>query len=256
MSTYVFDNAWHEARQRLSLLEQCLDPSTVRRIKGLGIADGWHCLEVGAGGGSVARWLCSQVGETGQVVAIDIDTRFLDAMPETNLEVRRHNLISDSLPQNSFDLIHTRMVLMHIPSREQILPQLISALKPGGWLLLEEADIYPVLATASGSYGQVWTAFMQSMIRLGIAPEWPRQLPQLLAERGLAEVGAEGDITIFPGDSPMAKFWGLTWTQVREQIRAASVDDETLNHALRDLCDASKWFTGPAIIAACGRRSS
>src|SRR5215471_16911711 len=110
MSTYAFDNAWHKARQRLELLEQCLDPGTFRRLRSLGIAAGWQCLEVGAGGGSVAQWLCSQVGASGRVTAIDMDTRFLDALHEPNLEVRAHNLISDRLPENSFDLIHTRMV--------------------------------------------------------------------------------------------------------------------------------------------------
>jgi len=254
MSTYVFDNAWEQARQRLALLEQCLDPVTCRRIKALGIANGWQCLEAGAGGGSIAQWLCSRVGVTGRVVAIDIDTRFLDALHQTNLEVRRHNLISDQLPENSFDLVHTRLVLMHIPSRHEILRRLVSALKPGGWLLLEEQDVYPVLATASGSYRQVWTAFMQGMARQGVAPEWARDLPQLLGEQRLHEVGAEGDIPIFSGASLMAQFWSLTWKQVRAQIQAVLNEDEILDDALRTLGDATKWFAGPANIAAWGRR--
>src|SRR5215475_6958128 len=119
MSSYAFDNSWYRARQRLALLEQCLDAGTCRRISALGLADGWQCLEVGAGAGSVARWLCSQVGAAGRVVAIDIDTSFLDTLDEPNLEVRRHNLVSDTLPPDSFDLIHARMVLMHLPSREE-----------------------------------------------------------------------------------------------------------------------------------------
>jgi len=257
MSSYAFDNRWHKARQRLAFLEQCLDPGTCSRIRALGITNGWECLEVGAGGGSVAQWLCSQVGAAGRVLAIDIDTNFLDSLDEANLEVRRHNLVSDTLPQNNFDLIHARMVLMHIPSREEILPRLVSALKPGGWLLLEESDIYPVLATASGSYRQVWERFKQGMIEhAGVAPEWARKLPQLLAEQGLQEVGAEGDIPMFPGGSPMAQFWSLTWEQVRERILAAGVDEKILDEVLGMLSDATEWFTGPAIIAAWGRRPS
>jgi len=257
MSTYAFNNDWHRARQRLAFLEQCLDPGTFRRVGALGIADRWQCLEVGAGGGSVAQWLCSQVGASGRVVAIDIDTRFIDGLQEPNLEVRSHNLISDNLPQNSFDLVHTRMVLMHIPSREEILPRLVSALKPGGWLVIEEADIYPVLATASGSYRQVWDAFGRSMVQdAGIAAEWARQLPQLLARQGLQAVAAEGEIPMFPGTSAMAEFWSLTWTQVRERILAAGVDENILEDVLRMLSDTTEWFTGPAIIAAWGRRPS
>ena len=255
MSTYAFDNAWQEARRRLTLLEQCLDQGTLRRIRALGIADGWQCLEAGAGGGSVAQWLCSVVGAAGRVVAIDLDTRFLDELHEANLEVRRHNLISDQLPENSFDLVHTRMVLMHIPSREEILPRLVSALRPGGWLLLEEADTYPVFATTSGSYRQVWAAFTHRMVQdAGVAPEWARQIPRLLAKHGLHEVGAEGDIQLFPGASAGAEFWSLTWKQVRERILAAGVDGNILDEVQAMLSDPTKWFTGPALIAAWGRR--
>jgi len=254
MTTYAFNNDWHSARRRLALLEQGLDPGTFRRVRALGIAGGWQCLEVGAGGGSVAQWLCSQVGPSGRVVAIDMDTRFLDGLQESNLEVRSHNLISDSLPQDSFDLVHTRMVLMHIPSREEILPRLVSALKPGGWLLIEEADIYPILATATGPLRQVWDAFGRSLVQdAGVAADWARQLPQMLARQGLQEVGADGEITIFPGTSPMAEFWGLSWTQVREKI-LAGVDEQIFEDVLRMLSDSTEWFTGPAIIAAWGRR--
>jgi|SRR5215831_2356884 len=255
MSTYAFRNDWDRARQRLAFLEQGLDPGTFRRVRALGIAAGWQCLEVGAGGGSVAQWLCSQVGASGRVVAIDLDTRFLDGLHEPNLEVRRHNLISDSLPENSFDLVHTRMVLMHIHSREEILPRLVSALKPGGWLVIEEADVYPILATASGSCRQVWEAFGKTMVQdAEVAPQWARQLPQLLAKQGLQEVAAEGEITMFPGSSHMAEFWRLTWTQVREKILEAGLDANILEDVLRMLSDPTEWFTGPAIIAAWGRR--
>jgi ubiquinone/menaquinone biosynthesis C-methylase UbiE len=256
MSTYAFKNDWDRARQRLAFLEQGLDPGTFRRVTALGIADGWQCLEVGAGGGSVAQWLCTQVGASGRVVAVDIDTRFLDGLKESNLEVRCHNLLTDDLPQNTFDLVHTRMVLMHIPSRDEILPRLVSALKPGGWLLIEEADIYPILATAQGSLRQVWDAFGRSMVQdSGVAPDWARQLPQLLARQGLQAVGAEGEITVFPGASKMAQFWNLTWTQVRERILAAGVDENILEEVLEMLRDSTEWFTGPAIIAAWGRRA-
>jgi SAM-dependent methyltransferase len=252
--TYAFDNAWQHARQRLSLLEECLDPATFRRMESVGLAEGWSCLEAGGGGGSVARWLCTRVGPGGRVVATDLDTRFLDQLREPNLEVVKLDLTTGNLRSNTFDLVHTRLVLMHIPARVEILGKLVAALKPGGWLLVEEQDIYPVLATAIGPYSRVWSAFAQATAAKGVARDWARNLPQVLAGLGLHNVEAEAIVSMFPGASPMAEFWSLTWTQVREQLDVALAGSATLDEALRMLEDATNWFTGPAVVAAWGRR--
>ena len=91
MSNYTLDNSWNKARRRLSLLEEHLDPMTKRRLTMLGIRQGLRCLEVGAGGGSVASWLCEQVGPTGRVVATDIDIQFAirRQFPKRSLRPRR-----------------------------------------------------------------------------------------------------------------------------------------------------------------------
>ena len=96
--TYAFDNVWVNARQRLQGLEQLLDAGTVRYLETLGVAEGWHCLEVGAGGGSVTGWLCRRVGPAGFVMATDLDTRFLEALASPNPDVRRHDIVADDLP--------------------------------------------------------------------------------------------------------------------------------------------------------------
>lgn len=53
MADYALDNAWEKARRRLALLEQQLDPLSQRRLAELGVSEGWQCLEVGGGGGSI-----------------------------------------------------------------------------------------------------------------------------------------------------------------------------------------------------------
>jgi len=95
---YVFDNAADETRTRLDVLEAIYDEGTIRHIEARGIHEGWTCLEVGGGAGSVAAWLAQRVGPSGRVLATDIDTRYLDRRDVTNLEVRRHNIAIDPLP--------------------------------------------------------------------------------------------------------------------------------------------------------------
>jgi len=254
-TTYAFDNAWRQARERLALLETCPDPATTRRMTALGVGDGWTCLDVGAGGGSVAAWLCGRVGASGKVVATDIDTRFLDALAEPNLEVRRHDVVTDPLPTATFDLVHTRMVLMHQPEREQLLARLVDALKPGGWLLVEEQDLFPISAVASGLYADTWAAFHRAARSHGARGDWARELPSLLARQGLDQVGAEGDVPFFAGGSPMAEFWRLTWEQLRVGIVKAGADEQDVERALCLLADPEQQFIGPAIVAAWGRRA-
>jgi len=59
------------------------------------VAAGWRCLEVGAGGGSIAEWLCDRVGPDGRVVATDLDTRWVAKLSQPYLEVRVHDLLED-----------------------------------------------------------------------------------------------------------------------------------------------------------------
>jgi len=51
-----------------------------------------------------------------------------------------HNIVADELERDAFDLVHTRAVLVHLAERDIALDRLVAALKPGGWLLVEETD--------------------------------------------------------------------------------------------------------------------
>jgi len=188
--SYVVPNSWEHARQRLELLEACYDAASVERASALGVSEGWRCLDAGAGHGSFARWLASRVGAAGSVIAADLDTRLLAGITEPNIEVRQTDLVSDPLPAAEFDFVHTRLVLMHIPAREQVLGRLCAALRPGGILMLEEQDAFPVLATAAGAYREAWLAFIRACRAAGLDTDWARDLPLRLHRHGLIDIGA------------------------------------------------------------------
>src|SRR5205823_13699227 len=90
----------------------------------------------------------------------------------------------------------------------------------------------------------------------GVAYDWARKLPSLLAEHGLTTVNTECRVDLFNGASASAKLWQVTFAQVREQLLAvgASADEFETNQNL--LCDATQWFVGPAMIGAWGCRSA
>ena len=58
---YVLANASSHSKDGFSGLEALCDPVTFRHLESVGIAEGWSCLEIGAGGGSVARWMGERV---------------------------------------------------------------------------------------------------------------------------------------------------------------------------------------------------
>jgi SAM-dependent methyltransferase len=247
MTGYALPNAWEAAQRRLELLEECHDAGSFRRAEALGVAPGWRCLEAGAGGGSFARWLA---GKGASVLAVDLDVRLLERTPTPGLELRQMNIATDALPRDEFDFAHTRLLLIHVPERDEVLRKLVAALRPGGLLLVEEDDIYPVLSAATGAYRRGWDAFLERTAEAGVNPTWARTLPERLEGLGLRDVGAEVDTQLFRGGSVPAQLWSLTWLQVRDET-----DGDAIDAGRAALDDPTGWYHGPAKIVAWGRRA-
>jgi SAM-dependent methyltransferase len=253
---YFFNGASRkDIPRRLTALEEGYDPGTVSRLENLGVGRGWTCLEVGAGAGSITRWLSRRVGVEGRVVAVDLDTSFLDVSDADNVEVRQFDLRSDELPESTFDLIHTRFVLGHIPERVDILDSLIGALRPGGWLLLEEMDIFAWGAMDSGLHPEVLLAGIVPIEKHGFAPRWGREMPALLRDRGVVNISAVAEAPIVAGGSPALEWLRLTFDQMMDHGLPFDVPgDHTYAEWRRLTTDPSHWFTGASIVAARGQR--
>ena len=260
MSGYLLDNSWEHQRQRLAGLEAWFDPGTIRHLTALGVTSGWHCLEVGGGGGSIARWLSQQVGPTGIVVATDLDTRFLSALDEPNLDVRQHDITRDPLPEHAYDLVHARFVLEHFADRAAALRPMVAALARGGWLLVEETDSASWLPVpdASAEAAILFTRWTHAFITLcqstGVDPYAARRGAGELRALGLSEVDAEGRVYIVRGGTPPAEVWSLTAEQVRPSIIAGGyLSADEMTQVLALLADPSfAWMEG-LVMATWGR---
>lgn len=195
-SQYPFDNAARQAGDRFAGLAALYDAVTRRHLDRLGIGAGWRCLEVGAGGGSVARYMHERVGPNGHVVATDINPQWLpDSLP-AGVELWRHDVGGDPLPERTFDLVHARAVLTFVPERRSATARMTAALKPGGWLLIEEMVAPPVSDTAGDPDKDVVRKGRQAIVevirRHGGNPAFAWEVPQLMDEAGLTGIGAEG----------------------------------------------------------------
>lgn len=250
---YVLDNAWGSAKRRLRGLEATYDSTTKRRLAARGVAAGWDCMEVGAGAGSIARWLGEQVGPTGTVVAADIDVRLLTDMPG-NVQVRQLDVQTEPLPRNAFDLIHTRLVLNHLPEREQVLDKLVTALRPGGWLVVEEGDTFAAGAVDEDKdHARAMRAWCDE-IGVWIEAQLGRRLPRMFSERGLGEIGVECEVPFVEGGSDEAEFALLTFDQMNERAGGNLLDAETYGRWKDMLGRPGRWFASLSLVATWGCR--
>lgn len=250
---YAFPHASAREERRLGLFEQRLDPLTIRRIERLALVPGARCLEVGAGHGSIARWLCEQVGPTGSVTATDLETDFLEQLGLPGLVVVCNDLRTDELPGGPFDLVHARAVLMHIGDRMAVLERMVSSLAPGGWLLIEEPDF----GMWAADYDPVWAAHPNA---------WHEAFPQGSASHGramlrqihrlgLTETGADAELDVVQPGTPLAEFYALSMAALAAPMTAAGVltPDEAEAMAARPM-QADFLGCGFAHIGVWGRR--
>ena len=244
---YIFDNAAEaETAERFASLDGLYNFRTFRFLETAGIAPGWRCLEVGGGSGSVAAWMADRAGPSGYVMVTDIDPRFMEGSAwrrPPHMELRRHDIGTDPLPEQAFDLIHARLVLMHVPQRQQALARLAAALKPRGWLVIEDFDgrvidrTIPVPdAAAAALYKRVAGALVTLLEERGFEVEWGRRLYGRLKAAGLTEVGMEGHLAVSEGGSLGASLDAANFAQVRrEAVAKGLVTDAEIDAVLARL---------------------
>ncbi|MCF3125693.1 methyltransferase domain-containing protein, partial [Streptomyces arenae] len=222
------DHGQSAAQSRSAAFAALFDPTTFGHIERLGIGPGWRCWEVGAGGTSVITWLAKRVGPTGRILATDIDTSWQTRAARSPLEVRIHDVAADPPPVEGFDLVHARLVLSDVPDRERALASMLRALRPGGRLLIEEADpaLQPLACPDEHGPAQELANRLRDAVRAllaerGADPAYGRRMPRLLREAGLRQV--ESDV-YFPLAAPAcAALETATLGQLRPDLTGAGL---------------------------------
>jgi ubiquinone/menaquinone biosynthesis C-methylase UbiE len=246
-------------RERLSLLEQTADPLSQRRLAALEIQPGWRCLEVGAGHGSIVRWLAEQVGSQGRVVATDLNPRFLTEIKLPTVEVRQHDIRTDPLEPGAYDLAHCRAVLAHMPDPQLVVRRMVAALRMGGWLLIEEPDLsslravaatHPLTESFDRQHREIPDRIAQAKL---IDPYLGRRVRGLLEDAGLIEIDNEGVSRIVRGGEAEARLNCMTLQAFVERGILSQIEYADLQSAF---LDPSFNFITRTIFAAWGKRTS
>jgi SAM-dependent methyltransferase len=199
---YLLANAETQAADRFQALKALYNEATFASLERLGISPSWRCWEVGAGGPSVPEWMAGRVMPKGHVVATDIDTTWLSTKMD-GVEIRKHDAAAEEPPGQNLDLVHARLVLSHVPARDHALLRMISSLKPGGYVVIEDFDsvIAPMACLENSTpderrANKIRAGFCSLLELRGVDRAYGSRLPRLLAEAGLKDIRAEARMPV------------------------------------------------------------
>lgn len=243
MQPYIFDNSSTAEYQRLDLMSKILDPHTRAHLLSLGLRDGWNCLELGGGNGSMAECLREKVAPTGAVTSVEINPKLIRLVPAQNLTVLEADLRTADLSAAEFDLVMCRAMLHQIAEHaSSLLAKMAAAVKPGGLALCLRARLQSCALLRARSLGKSleWHS--------PLGPHAGSRLvhrPPITVHGPISRTRLSGSFYI-PADHPRnhlrCALLQISIEMIRERILSSGlVDEQTLNAASAILSDPDLW---------------
>ena len=156
-SNYVMGRT-SEEYERLRRQAKLLEPITRSVLQRIGLSTGMNCLDLGCGPGEVMRLMAEVVGASGRVVGMDTDARLgtetLAILRNSGCEqcsfIEGNVQDLERVDIGSFDLVFSRLLLLHLEDPVLALRKMYSRVRPGGWIVVQEyyfptVDSYPTV---------------------------------------------------------------------------------------------------------------
>jgi SAM-dependent methyltransferase len=237
-------------------LAEVLDVFTTRRLERAGVREGSCCLAIGASAGTIACWLADRGAD---VIATDLDPSNLPPYP--GVTVLKHNVATDPLIRNRFDLIHARLVTAHLPERRAVLDKLIDALAPDGALVLEEFEASwdgcvvdtpdPAAHRLFSTYHRAFEAVLR---QAGTDLGWGRHAHRAMREAGLVDVDTEFWACAWHGGEPGCLLPFTAAGQLRDKLIAAGMTALEIDDFQALLLDPRLVIRGGMAVSTIGRK--
>jgi SAM-dependent methyltransferase len=255
MNEYIWRHKLTGEAERLRLMSVILDPTSIYHLEQIPLGDDAICLEIGAGNGSLSQWLAGRLGAKAEVIATDIAPELMDGIEGGNLKVRGLDVVKEPLPERSYDLIILRALLHHLPQRMEVMAKMAGALKPGGWVFVQEPDFYPTMVVEPEDQAQLWRDFLAWAGKHNIDYFVGRKVAPRLQQLGIENLSALAQTALYPGGSDFAEWWRLGLGEVADlMLKEGATTKERLDHFFELCCDPTYWTATIAFTATTGQR--
>jgi len=177
---YILDGSDDDLRRLLGIAETTREiaRTAFRRV---GIQEGWHAIDCGCGPLGGLAVMAEMVGPAGRVVGVDLSEpaiqrarSVLAALELANVEVVAGDIhgLDTAAVGGPFDLAYTRLFLMHQPDPVRTLSQIARLLRPGGWVVAQEALRRPPPRSHPhlDALGAYWDLIYEVLERAGGVP--------------------------------------------------------------------------------------
>ena len=183
-----------------------LSPYSAELLDRVDLQSGQSAIDLGCGPSGILQLLSDRVSPGGRVVGIDADPahvtmarQFADEHGLRNVEIVQADARHTGLPSSSFDLVHSRTLLVTIPEPATVVAEMVRLARPGGWVVSLEPDTeYGLCYPAHPAFGRLGALFGAVLRRNGADPFIGRRLTELYREAGLHAIGVEARAPIHP----------------------------------------------------------
>jgi ubiquinone/menaquinone biosynthesis C-methylase UbiE len=192
----------------------------------IGVAPGWHCLDLGCGAGGVVHLLSARVGLTGRVVGVDADPVMLQAARAWveskrlgGVELIQADAYRTGLPRDAFDLVHVRYLAGTAGRWDDLLREAIALARPGGVAAFQEPDT-DTLNCHPGhpAWARLKTALQAAFASVGADTRLAQRLYRLFRAAGLEDVRYRPFLVGITSGEPMADFLPATVESIRATL--------------------------------------